>query len=80
MMSVSLGECWEPPPEVIQNITKIFNKKLEGLPNTLRIGSITAKGLYWIYRVYVAEFRKYHRNHFLKKCTRHYPLQHQCVK
>jgi hypothetical protein len=33
-MSVSLhvGECWEPPPEVIQDITKIFNKILRGAP------------------------------------------------
>jgi hypothetical protein len=32
VMSVSLGECWEPPPEVIQDITKIFNKILRGAP------------------------------------------------
>jgi hypothetical protein len=42
---VSLGECWEPPPEGIQDITKIFNKILRGAPYTLRIGSMTAKGL-----------------------------------
>jgi hypothetical protein len=27
MLSVSLGECWEPPPEVIQDITKIFKTR-----------------------------------------------------
>jgi hypothetical protein len=32
LVSVSLGECWEPPPEVIQDITKIFNKILRGAP------------------------------------------------
>ena len=32
ILSVSLGECWEPPPEVIQDITKIFNKILGGAP------------------------------------------------
>jgi hypothetical protein len=38
-VSVSLGECWEPPPpEVIPDITKIFNKILGGAPYTLRIG------------------------------------------
>jgi hypothetical protein len=32
ILSVSLGECWEPPPEVIQDIPKIFNKILRGAP------------------------------------------------
>jgi hypothetical protein len=34
-VSVSLGECWPPPlPEVIPDITKIFNKILGGAPYT----------------------------------------------